>query len=176
MAWEPAPLARLRELFDVIEREDPRDDDDALLSRVEVLGAPLGYLVDAAKIARTPKLRAIVSNTTGVPHIAMDAAAGRGIAVCALHDEQRFLDTITPTAEHAVGLMLAAWRRIPATHAAASSGAWDRKPWGAPSMFSRMSLGLVGYGRLGRKVGAIAAAMGMTVRYYDPFVDRKSVV
>jgi D-3-phosphoglycerate dehydrogenase len=37
-------------------------------------------------------------------------------------------------------------------------------------MLSRMRLGLVGYGRLGRKVGRIAEAMGMTVGYFDPGV------
>ena len=37
-------------------------------------------------------------------------------------------------------------------------------------MFSRMRLGLVGYGRLGRRVANIAEAMGLTVNYYDPYV------
>lgn len=37
-------------------------------------------------------------------------------------------------------------------------------------MFSRMRLGIVGFGRLGRKVAAIARAMGMQVQYFDPYV------
>lgn len=170
MAYQPGPLDLARQAFDLVERDDPRSDSDQILSRVEVLFAPLGFLVDAAKMGRCPKLRAIVSNTTGVPHIDMEEAAKRNIFVCALHDEQAFLDTITPTAEHTVGLMLAAWRRIPACHTAASSGAWDRFPWGAPRMFSRMRLGIVGLGRLGRKVALIAQAMGMDVAYFDPYV------
>lgn len=170
MRYQPENLDLLRRAFTVVELDDPRQDTDAVLADAEVLFAPLGFLVDEAKLARCPRLRAIVSNTTGVPHIAMDAAAARGITVCALHDEQPFLDTITPTAEHTIGLMLAAWRRIPAAHAAASSGRWDRRPWGAPRMMSRLRLGLVGYGRLGRKVDAIARAMGMRVAYHDPHV------
>jgi D-3-phosphoglycerate dehydrogenase len=122
-------------------------------------------------MAACPRLRVIVSNTTGVPHIDMAAAAARGIAVCALHDEQVFLDSITPTAEHTIGLMLAAWRRIPAAHAAAAAGRWDRRPWPAPRMFSRMRLGLVGMGRLGRKVARIAEAMDMQVGFFDPHVQ-----
>jgi D-3-phosphoglycerate dehydrogenase len=121
-------------------------------------------------MARCPRLRAIVSNTTGVPHIDMQAAGKRGIVVCALHDEQEFLAGITATAEHAIGLMIAAWRRIPHAHAAAAAGRWDRRPWGAPRMLSRMSLGVVGYGRLGRMVASIAAAMRMQVRWFDPSV------
>ena len=149
---------------------DPRSDTAELLDAAEVLFAPLGFPVTAARMGKCPRLRVIVSNTTGVPHIDMEAAAARGIIVCALHDEQQFLDTITPTAEHAIGLMLAAWRRIHPAHAAAVAGKWDRRPWGAPRMFSRMRLGVVGFGRLGRKVALIASAMGMDVAYFDPFV------
>ena len=38
-------------------------------------------------------------------------------------------------------------------------------------MFSRMTLGLVGYGRLGRKVAEIAMAMGMRTAFFDPYVE-----
>ena len=161
-------LALLHRAFEVTELPDPRADRDEVLAATEVLFAPLGFPVDAKRMARCPRLRAIASNTTGVPHIDMAEAARRKIAVCALHDEQEFLDGITPTAELAIGLMIAAWRRIPGAHAAALEGRWDRRPWGAPKMFSRMSLGIVGFGRLGRKVAAIAAAMGMRVRWFDP--------
>lgn len=170
MQYQPQNLAVLEKAFQLVQLQDPREDSDAVLAEAEVLFAPLGFQVDKAKMDRCPRLRAVISNTTGVPHIAMDEAARRGIAVCALHDEQPFLDTITPTAEHSIGLMLAAWRRIPAAHAAAAAGRWDRRPWGAPRMFSRMRLGLVGHGRLGRKVGEIARAMGMAVDFYDPYV------
>ncbi len=171
MSYQPENLARLRDCFDLTALDDPRDDTADMLAETEVLFAPLGFAVDADKMDRCPRLRAVVSNTTGIPHIDAQAAASRHIAVCALHDEPEFLDGITPTAEHAIGLMMAAWRRIPAAHAAAASGAWNRRPWGAPRMLSRMRLGLVGYGRLGRKVARIAEAIGMKTAYYDPYVD-----
>jgi len=170
LAYGPENRALLERVFDLRELPDPRADRDDLLATTEVLFAPLGFAVDREKMSRCPRLRAIASNTTGVPHIDLAEAEKRGVKVCALHDEQAFLETITPTAEHTIGLMLAAWRRIPAAQAAALAGHWDRRPWGAPKMLSRMSLGLVGYGRLGRRVGAIAAAMGMKVRWYDPQV------
>jgi D-3-phosphoglycerate dehydrogenase len=112
-----------------------------------------------------------VSNTTGISHIDAEAAHARGVRICALHDEPQFLETITATAEHTIGLMIAAWRRIPAAHHAAASGAWSRHPWGAPRMLSRMRLGIVGYGRLGRMVATIARAMQMRVAFYDPHVS-----
>ncbi len=170
LSYQPENRALLDRLFDVVELADPRDDDEQLAD-AQVLFAPLGFTVDGAKMDRCPQLKAIASNTTGIPHIETEAATKRGIRICALHDEPEFLETITPTAEHTIGLMVAAWRRIPAAHRAAADGAWDRKPWGAPRMLSRMRLGLVGYGRLGRKVGHIAEAMGMKVSFYDPAVS-----
>jgi len=170
LGYQPDNLTLVRSLFAARELEDPRQDTDADLADIEVLFAPLGFLVDDAKINRCRKLRVIISNTTGVPHIDLDAAERRGIAVCALHNESKFLDTITPTAEHTIGLLLAVWRKIPAAHAAACRGEWNRRPWGAPRMLSRMRLGVVGYGRLGKKVAAMARTMGMNVAYYDPYV------
>lgn len=164
-------IERLHELFDLRLLEDPRADTAESLKDVEVLFAPLGFPVDRQKMDLCPKLKVIVSNTTGIPHIDKVEAERRGVFIAALHDKQAFLDTITPTAELTVGLMLAAWRRIPAAHRAATQGRWDRRPWGAPRMFSRMRLGLVGYGRLGRKVAEIAGAMRMDIAFYDPHVE-----
>jgi len=171
LEYQPENLGLLRDRFDLIELDDPREDTDKVLARTELLFAPLGFMVDAEKMDRCPHLRAIASSTTGIPHIDADAAAKRSIAVCALHDQQAFLDTITPTAEHTIGLMMAAWRRLPAAHAAASAGQWNRRPWGAPKMFSRMRLGIVGHGRIGRKVAKVAHAIGMQVAFYDPGME-----
>ena len=121
-------------------------------------------------MGQCPKLRAIASNTTSVSHIDVVAAKRRGVVVCALHDEPTFLETISSTAEHTIGLLVSVWRKIPAAHAAASQGLWNRWPWAAPRMLSRMRMGIVGCGRLGRKVATVARALGMEVSFYDPFV------
>lgn len=159
----------MHEYFDVIELEHPGENTGEILEKVELLFAPLGFNVNLAYMERCPRLRVIASNTTGISHIDAVGAERRGVAICALHDEQVFLESITPTAEHAIGLMLSAARRLPAAHAAATAGIWDRRPWGSPKMMSRMRLGIVGYGRLGRKVAAIGRAMGMDVAFYDPY-------
>lgn len=170
LSYQPDNLSLLREVFETRELDDPRQDTPAMLADIEALFAPLGFPVNEERMGHCFKLRAVVSNTTGVPHIDLEAARRRGIAVCALHDEPEFLDRITPTAEHTIGLLLTVWRRVPAAHAATSRGEWNRRPWAAPRMLSRMRLGLIGYGRLGRKVALIAQAMGMDVAYYDPYV------
>jgi len=168
--YQPSNLSRLFEYFDVVELEDPSEDADQILEEANVVCAPLGYRFDKTKIQAARNLSVILSNTTGVAHIDVTAAVEAGVAVCALHNEPAFLESITPTAEHTLGLLLAAWRRLPAAYCSAIDGHWDRRPFGAPRMLSRMQIGLVGYGRLGRKVDSICRALGMTVRYFDPYV------
>ena len=171
LRYAPENLDVLRAAFDVVELPDPRADRDEVLAEVDAACAPLGTPMDSERLERFPKLRAILSNTTGIAHIDIDAAAKRGIEVISLVDEQAFLAGITATAEHAVGLMLALWRRIPWSYSTVLVGDWNRFDHGAPRMLSRMSLGIVGLGRLGRRMARYGAAFGMTVRYFDPHVD-----
>lgn len=171
LAYQAENLAILREQFEVHTLDSPRDDTPKALAPVELCFAPLGYRFDVAKMDQCPRLRAIATNTTGVPHIDVDAARERDVAVISLKNEQAFLARITPTAEHTFGLLLALVRRTPWAHAAALGGAWDRRPFGAPAMLSRLSLGVVGYGRLGRLVAGYGKAFGMQVACYDPYVE-----
>ena len=169
LSWRPENMAVVHDAFEVIERETPDAVEADLLADVEASCAPLGFRFDAARMNRAQKLKAILTNTTGVPHIDMDAAAARGLRVFSLKDEQAFLDTITPTAEHTWGLLLALMRRVPWCFEDVKAGRWNRFDWGAPHMLSRRSLGVIGYGRLGRRVARYGDAFDMPVRFYDPF-------
>ena len=164
-------LERLKKIGDVIEFACPADADQITLSKAVVIFAPLTYKFDSSFFRRTPKLKIIASNTTGIPHIDQFEAQERGIKICALHNQQPFLESITPTAEHTIGLLISGWRKIPAAFEDTKRGVWNRWDWGSPKMLSKCSLGIVGYGRLGKKVGKIAVAMGMRVRWFDPNVQ-----
>ena len=167
LKYQPENRRRLDDLFTVIELDDPSEDTPEKLFRVEVLFAPLGYFVGKEKMDSAEKLRVIASNTTGHPHIDVDYAASKGISVACLKFAPEFLSTITPTAELTWGLILALTRRIPAAHESVLAGNWDRRPFGAPGMLSRMSLGIAGLGRLGSLVANYGLAFGMRVRYFD---------
>lgn len=171
MQYQPENLRLLRSAFDLVEYDDPRMAEAEALRDAVLVCAPLGYSLNAAALEMCPRLRVILSNTTGIPHIDAAYARSRNIHICALHDEQEFLETITPTAEHTIGLMIALWRRIREASESVLSGVWDRRPWPAPRMLSRMRMGIVGYGRLGRKVARIAEAMEMRVTFFDPYVS-----
>lgn len=161
----------LRRKFDVTEVENPSCDTADILREIDVVLAPMGYYLDKNKIDQCANLKVIGSNTTGYPHIDVDYARSKGIAVVTLKGQKDFLDNITPTAEHTWGLLIAITRNIMPAYEYVRKGKWDRRPFGGDMMLSRMRIGVVGLGRLGFKVAQYALAFGMDVFYFDPFVS-----
>ncbi len=141
------------------------------LTEVELLFAPLGWRYDASFFSKLPSLRAVATNTTGVPHIDLDDAASFNIKVFSLKDEISFLETITPTAEMTLGLIILLARNIFPASKAVLRGQWRRWDYGGEKMLSRMSIGIVGLGRLGKIVARYAKALGMGISYFDPYVS-----
>lgn len=161
-------LCFAREFLDLVQLRDPSEIDTRVHGDCEIIFAPLGYLIDDARLTSLPNLRAVVSNTTSVPHVDVDLLAEKGIALISLQDDIEFLQQITPVAELTIGLIVSCSRLIPSAHQDVVNGTWNRFRWGSPRMLSRSSIGIVGMGRLGHLVSRIALSMGMTVHYYDP--------
>ena len=171
LRYQEDNLTLLQEYFDVTILETPEENTDQVLGGVEVLFAPLGYMWDNMIFKRCPKLKVLGSNTTGHPHIDVQEAEKLGIEVVTLKDETEFLATITPTAEHTFGLILAVTRNLLPAALSVQKGKWDRRPYGGQKMLSKMKLGIVGYGRLGKMVAKYALSFGMKVSFYDPYVE-----
>jgi D-3-phosphoglycerate dehydrogenase len=169
--FQPATIRLLEGHFRVATIASPRDDSPSLLSTVEVLFAPLGYQTNQEKIDKCPRLKVIASNTTGHPHIDVDYARSLGIQVVTLKDEQKFLATVTPTAELTWGLIIALTRNIIPAFGSVRCGNWNRRNFGGTKMLSRMHLGVIGYGRLGKMVARYGRAARMSVGFFDPFVE-----
>jgi D-3-phosphoglycerate dehydrogenase len=128
--------------------------------------------VDAALLASAPRLRIVSVAGTGSAHLDLDAAAARGVEVRTLFEDRELLEELAPTAEHTWGLVLACARR---THDAARhvlDGGWQRERF--PGMLlDGARLGIVGMGRLGRKVAGYGEAFGMDVVAHDPVRDAR---
>ena len=137
------------------------------LKTADVLVIRLGYLLDRQFLAHAPNLRVIATATTGLDHIDIDCAKERGITVLSLRGETDLLRTVTATAEHAWGLLLALIRHIPAAHESVVRGEWNRDLFFGRELQGR-TLGLVGLGRIGRMMARYGLAFGMCVRAFDP--------
>ncbi len=160
----PDVLASLAELGEVVSLPASAPPADILreLARCDLYFASLELRLTRELLEAAPRLRLIVSPSTGLDHIDLAAAAELGKQVVSLKGETAFLDTVTATAEQAWGLLLAAVRKIPAAHAAATGGHWGRDAFRGHQL-SGKTLGILGYGRLGKMVATYGQAFRMRV-------------
>jgi D-3-phosphoglycerate dehydrogenase len=144
--------------------------DDIALARefadCDVLFVRLGRHIGKAMIGKAPRLRYILTATTGLDHIDLYAARLASVRVISLRDCPKAIRDVSATAEHCFGLLLALMRGTPAAAAHALAGGWNRDQfWGTQLKGKR--LGVIGYGRIGAMVAGYAAAFGMDVVAYD---------
>lgn len=120
-------------------------------------------MLDAAALARAPKLRLICISATGTNNVDLEAARNRGIVVCNVRSY-----ATASVVEHVFALLLSLRRRLPAYRDAVSAGGWQRSPQFTMLDFPigelhGSTLGIVGYGELGRAVAQVAEAFGMRI-------------
>src|SRR5262245_22283316 len=146
--------------FDVTIWNDHVEDVDVLAERLKD-GEVLVLIRERTKIqapllARLPKLR-LISQRSVYPHIDIDACTQRGVIV----SSNQHADTPSyAAAELTWALVLAAMRQIPAQVAALGRGAWQI---GVGVTLRGKTLGIYGYGRIGKVVAGYGRAFGMNV-------------
>lgn len=127
--------------------------------------------VRAGLIQRMRKCRIISRVGTGLDAIDVNAATERGIWVTFVPDY-----AVEEVSTHTIALLLAQARRLPQLFESVQLGSWDVKAIGASMQrLSKQTLGLVGFGRIGRAVAAKAQGLGLKVIAFDPYVSTSSV-
>ncbi|HNP62409.1 MAG TPA: D-2-hydroxyacid dehydrogenase [Woeseiaceae bacterium] len=114
-------------------------------------------------LSSNPSLRLIGLTATGTDNVNLDAARKHGVAVCNIRNY-----CTTSVAEHVFGCLLSLAHNLPRYDAAVKRGAWQESRDFCLLTYpirelSSMTLGIVGYGALGKGVARIAKAFGMTV-------------
>ena len=115
-------------------------------------------------LAGTTRLRGIVTAGVGVEKVDVLAATEMGIPVANSPG-----NTIT-VAESALLLMLALAKQLPAWVQAARAGTEPTRAMGGLELMGK-TVGIVGYGRIGRRTAELCRAFGMHVLAFDPYVD-----
>lgn len=113
--------------------------------------------VTAPVIAAAGRLRVIARAGAGLDTIDVATATARGIEVVNSPDANTLA-----VAELTIGMMLSLARKIPAADAAMKEGRWEKSKLMGTGL-SGKTLGIIGFGRIGREVAARAKAFGMTV-------------
>ena len=120
--------------------------------------------ITAEVLAAAPRVRIVASHSVGVDHVDLSACRARGILVT------NTPDVLTDaTADLAFALILAVARRLREGEALARSGKWDG--WKPRELLgvslAGKTLGIYGYGRIGRAVARRGEAFGMDVVSFD---------
>jgi len=158
-----AGIELLRAKFDVdVDTESPLEE---IIGRYEALIVRSATRVTADVIERAGSLKVIGRAGVGVDNVDVDAATRRGIVVANAPESN-----VVSAAEHTIGLLLALARNIPQAHAALAEGRWERSRWGGVELADK-TLGVLGFGRIGRQVARRALGLQMKVVGYDPFVS-----
>jgi D-3-phosphoglycerate dehydrogenase len=147
-----------------------RFDLRAAFQEYDVVWIRLANRITAEVLGPRPRTRVLVSPTTGLDHIDLDACRERGIRVVSLQGEFEFLKNVRATAEMTLALTLALLRRLPAAVHSVSSGDWNRDRFRGGEVFDK-TVGIVGVGRLGTIVARYFRTLGAEVIGYDPRPD-----
>ncbi len=136
-----------------------RDVDSAGATVAITNRAPIGATI----LDEVPSLRLVAVAATGCDHVDVTACQDRGVAVCNVHD------WAVSVPEHIFAIALALRRQLPAYQAAVGLGTWQASAtYGVlldplPRALAGSTLGVIGYGALGRRVEALARCFAMPV-------------
>ncbi len=113
------------------------------------------------------KLKVIGRAGVGVDNVDLEEATRLGILVMNTPEG----NTVS-TAEHTLSMILSMARKIPQAHASLRRNEWKRKAFLGMELAGK-TLGIIGFGRIGREVAKRAAAFGMAILVYDPFISKE---
>lgn len=142
------------------------DISDATWSSADAVIAWHEIGLDAGVIAKLERCRIIVRCGVGFDNVDLVAAGARGIPVCNVPDYGT-----CDVADHAMALLLALMRGLPAyDEAARHRHTWMWTSAGPLRRLAGATLGLVGLGRIGTAVALRARAFGLHVIFHDPYL------
>ena len=121
--------------------------------------------ITAEVIKAAKKLKVVARAGIGVDNVDIPAATAAGVIVM----NTPFGNSIT-TAEHAISLMLALARELPAANASTQAGKWEKNRFMGVEITGKV-LGLIGAGNIGGIVADRARGLKMRVIAYDPFLS-----
>jgi D-3-phosphoglycerate dehydrogenase / 2-oxoglutarate reductase len=127
--------------------------------------------VNAQVVAAMQKVRVIVRYGIGVDNVDLEAARARNIPVCNVPDY-----CINEVADHTLAFVLAATRQVVANCLGLRGGQWKLAvPAAAMKTLAEMTVGVLGFGRIGREVARRLQAFGCRLVVFDPHVPASQV-
>ena len=168
----PPTMAALDAAYATHKLYDAKDRDALIASvaeRITAVASSNSGGIDAATIARLPKLKVIAHFGVGYDTVDMGAARARGIPVTNTPDV--LTDDV---ADLAIALLLATVRKVPAGDRYVRDGKWLKGAMALTDSIQGKTLGIIGIGRIGRAIARRAEAFNLKIAYQGP--NRKNDV
>jgi D-3-phosphoglycerate dehydrogenase len=147
-----------------------KDELIAVIGDYDGIAIRSGARLDKDVIAAANKLQVIARAGIGVDNVDIPAATAKGIVVM----NTPFGNSIT-TAEHAIAMMFALARQLPAADASTQAGKWEKNRFMGVELYAK-TLGLIGAGNIGGIVADRALGLKMKVVAYDPFLSPERAI
>ncbi|HEY2795879.1 MAG TPA: C-terminal binding protein, partial [Micromonosporaceae bacterium] len=160
-------------------RSEPLWSRDALLANAAdatVLLVGSVEPVTGAVLAELPQCVAVVRRGVGHDNVDVEAATELGVVVANVPDA-----SVEEVSDHAIALLFALERRIVALNAAVHEGVWNRDPAGIVAVragmrrLASLTLGVIGFGRIGRATVRKALPTYARVLVHDPLVTAAEI-
>lgn len=141
------------------------DELKAIIGEYDGLAIRSATKVTKDILAAATNLKVVGRAGIGVDNVDIPAATARGVVVM----NTPFGNSIT-TAEHAIAMMFALAREIPAANASTHAGKWEKNRFMGVELFGKV-LGVIGCGNIGGIVADRAIGLKMKVIAFDPFLS-----
>ena len=141
-----------------------------IIGNYEGLAIRSATKVTAKMLEKANKLKVIGRAGIGVDNVEIPAATAKGVIVM----NTPFGNSIT-TAEHAITMMLALAREIPAADASTQAGKWEKNRFMGVEITGK-TLGIIGCGNIGSIVADRAQGLKMKVIAYDPYLSPEHAI
>jgi D-3-phosphoglycerate dehydrogenase / 2-oxoglutarate reductase len=166
--------ALLRQIGYVVLADLKRSELLSAVGEADILWVRLRNRIDTEVMNAGRCLKVIVTPTTGLNHIDLEEAERRGIQILSLRGQTDFLQDVRATAEHTIALILALLRHLPTATTHTREGGWNRDLFKGRELYGK-TVGIVGYGRLGRLVARYLTTFDTHVLTADPHMDSSAV-
>ena len=117
--------------------------------------------IDRAVLDRATRLRLVARPGTGLDNIDVEYAKSKGVMV--VNSPESLVEAV---AEHVVLLMLALSRKLVVADVGTRAGKWEKNALMGKELKGKV-LGIVGLGRIGKRIAEVAKTLGMSVMFYD---------
>ena len=124
--------------------------------------------IGKALLESSKKIKVVCTASTGLNHIDVDFLKSKKIKIISLTKKKNITKNISSTAEMALALTMSSLRNVVSSANSVLKGQWDYTQH-IGRQFNSLTVGIIGYGRLGKMYANYCKALGAKIIVYDPF-------